>query len=94
MDESTRFHERCDNEATGDVTLYFTASKVLLPNEDERAAFAKIRLEFPKDSIEACEGSAMISPTDSKGEDYDWQDYNISCEEIDAMIELYEKTVG
>ncbi len=93
MDSRIRFIERRDNEATGDITLCFAAPKELLPTDDERAAYAKISIEFPKDSIEASEGSAVITPVNSAGEEYDIQDYNISYEEIDAMIELYEKTV-
>lgn len=94
------FDERYDNEESGTVTLYFIAPKDLLstyvPLEKyPDATSAEISLEFPENNISAENASVSISPTrevNGGSEDYDWNDISMAYNDINCLIELYERT--
>lgn len=104
LDERIKFDERYDSEDYGTTTLYFIAPKEMLkefiPTKYYPDAISmEISIEFPTNHIEANYANVCVSPTreDENGtEEYDWNDVNITNDEIEGLIKLaktsnYEK---
>lgn len=90
-----KFDERYRSEEYGTTTLYFSAPKemlkMLLAKDYPDAIAMEISIEFPSNHIGADQADVCISPTNTDGEDYDWNDIDLSYDDIDKLILLAEK---
>lgn len=97
LDKRIKFEERYDSGDYGTTTLYFIAPKEMLDGKYPEAVHAEISVEFPMEHIEPAYASVAISPTAYFSEedgysDYDWVDISLPYDEIEALIELAEKS--
>lgn len=92
IDKRIQFDEGWNNE-DNETVLYFIAPKELILGDYPDAVSMEISVEFPTDHAYAEYATVEVSPTryieeDDYYEDYDWSDFSLSNEDIDALIEL------
>ena len=91
IDRRIYFEESYECPEANIVTLYFIAPVDMLDGKYPDAKSMEISIEFPAGKPEARYAEVMFSPT-KDGEDYDWFDVNIPLDEIEALIELAERS--
>ena len=91
IDPRISFEESYECPEANTVTLYFIAPVDMLDGNYPDAESMEISVEFPAGKPEAGYAEVMFSPT-KDGEDYDWFNVNIPLDEIEALIELAERS--
>lgn len=88
------FEEMVINRIMGETTLYFVAPKEMLdtlyPLDYPEADSAELSLEFPIGRVNVDNAVCSLSPT-LCGEDYDWNDIELSRKTIKKLIRASRK---
>lgn len=97
IDKRIKFDESVISEENNSITLYFTAPKEFLMNQYPDAEYMTISVECLREYICADYATVECSPTKYDDEeegyvDYDWCEWDIPLEEIEALIKLAEES--
>lgn len=96
--KNLEFDERYDSEEYGTTSLYFTAPKEYLKDflyeglEFPEAVSMELSLEYPQSDPTYV--SIQVSPTNEKGEDYDWFDVVLSDQDIQRLLKIANEHIG
>ena len=86
------------SEEYNTTTLYFEGPKAMLNGEHPLAVFATISVEFPTDLRRAryatvcCSPTSYDDPEEDAFSDYDWNDVDISYEDIEKLLRIAERS--
>lgn len=98
LEHRIEFEEKYESADYGTTTLYFKAPKELFNGlrigNFPDAVSMEISVEFPSNHIEAAYADVCVSPTNAEGSDYDWTDIDLPYEEINALIDLANKSTA